>query len=127
MNDSFQWMANMMGDSLVAPAQVDGNLMTAEVSTGDGRTQLLFVMEGDDYWLFASPFSKASQIDADRALDILTQVNMAAGMRKFGELYCITRFLDKGNIQAAEIIEVVARCVAAADALENALGLGDQL
>lgn len=129
MSENFNWMTSMLQGTgrLVGTPTIDGNIMSAEVKALEGRTQLVFIMEGDDYWLFASPFAKTGQINGDQALDVLNAVDMAAGVRKFGDYYSLVRFLDKGDIQADEIVKALARVALWADAVESALGHGDAL
>ena len=83
MSESFNRMTDMLQASgrLVGTPSVNGNVMTAELTALEGRTQFVKIMEGDDYWLFASPFAKTGQINGDMALDVLNAKDMSAGVR----------------------------------------------
>ena len=88
---------------------------------------MLFIMEGSDYWLFASPFAETSQVTAEQALQVVNTADLPSGVRQFGNKFALVRFLDKGDIQVPEIAKVCAKVSIWADAIEDALGLGDSL
>jgi hypothetical protein len=115
-------------------AFLQANYDTEEISedhfkfifTGDGRSQLVFAMVGDQKMEIHSPFAPMDAITAQQAIDAADE--KAFGIRKLGDLWWgFVNVVWIENVDPNEIQDSLGVVAAAADQVESKLGLGDDL
>lgn len=106
----------------------EGNLLTLTFgSASGGRSQLVIVSYydlEDPVIVFKSPIAAVSEVSAASVLDLTTQDIW--GISTTGEYYTVTHVQFAATVDSPEISLALAYVAGAADAFEQALGLGDK-
>jgi hypothetical protein len=104
-----------------------GDMMTLNFGTGNGRSQMVMVAHIDAGDLssvnFSSPFASWSTATAERVLRASEQV--LVGISSTGDYFITTHSQLLSSIDENEIDWPMIWVTSRADALEQALGLGD--
>ncbi len=109
------------------------------IHTDNGDSiQLLFELEGmrsqfvqvwsmpyDMVWI-VSPIGPVNEIDGNRLLALTGSIDVTAGVRVLGEMVVTLHAMPMADLSIDELLEPINRMMVCADALENALGLGDR-
>ena len=109
------------------------------IHTDNGdNIQLLFELEGmrsqfvqvwsmpyDMLWVI-SPVGPVNEVDGNKLLALTSSVDVSAGVRVIGDLVVTIHAMPMADLSIDELVEPMNRMMVCADALENALGLGDR-
>jgi hypothetical protein len=89
----------------------------------NGRSHLVWIGASDVHLVVMSPFARAEEITADKALTQPTDFGVALA---FGS-YCLTDVVPLENVDANEIEIALELMPVLADEIEEKFGLGDTL
>ena len=98
----------------------NGNSLVLLVE-GDGRSQLVFLLNVDEFMIFSSPFAKVGQIQPGKALT----ASIVFGVAEFAETYALRHVALLSTLDVAELVLAVGELAGAADRAEQQLVGGD--
>ena len=107
-----------------------GTTLTLVFNTGDGRSQLVFVMGIEDVGdlssvRYFSPFARVGQISPTQFANLAGEAIF--GLAELADMYGVVHNSFLENLDASEIDTPLMAVTSSADAFEKRLGLGDEL
>ncbi len=105
----------------------DGTLMAFLFDTPGGRSQSVYVGVSPDQQMLIiqSPVGEANMIDGNVLLALTA--NSGVSVKQAGDYYVTLHVAPIEDLNTTELLEPMERVMLGADALEEALGLGDAM
>lgn len=123
---TFSEVSNLLLRSTAFPAAVvSDNLIKAEVSVGEGRTQIVFAGQIGDNLVFSSIVCKLSDVNLEALFKSQYMTAFPHGVGPIGDMLAVKHVTLLETLQMEEISDAIGAVAVLGDMLEKAITGGD--